>query len=92
MKRAVLEHFKNGRGALIQTEKFVRFVASDLDHIMAIPGTAPIKVELVNSPERLGDEFENFFDYAICKLKNEFALYPKIDPFLRVACRFCRIC
>jgi len=30
--------------------------------------------QLIKSPMALGEEFGEFFDYAICKLKNEFAL------------------
>jgi hypothetical protein len=52
---------------------FVRFVASDADHYRAVPdGTHEIKSSKFS--ERLGDGFEEFIDYAVCKLKNEFAL------------------
>jgi hypothetical protein len=41
-----------------------------------------MKLELVNSSARLGDEFKEFINYAICKLKNEFALPLRGDSIL----------
>ena len=48
------------------------------------PRTALIKSTCSNSPGWLGERFKEFFDYAICKLKNEFANRPCLDSFLFV--------
>ena len=70
MKRAVLEHFKMGEARLYKLFECVRFGASTLDG-RSRNGTH--EIEDLESSERLGERFEEFFDYAICKLKDEFA-------------------
>ena len=39
------------------------------------------QIEDLESSKRLGDGFEEFVDYAICKLKNEFADLPTLNSF-----------
>jgi hypothetical protein len=48
---------------------------------MVVSEVAFMKSRVRNFSERLGDGFEEFIDYAICKLKNEFALYPRKNFF-----------
>jgi hypothetical protein len=56
-------HVASGNVALVQAPQTIHGRFRDGTH----------EIEESESSERLGDEFEEFVDYAICKLKNEFA-------------------
>jgi hypothetical protein len=48
--------------ALIRCIQQLRFGASTIDHSSAVPGTAIIKSISLESPEGLGERFEEFFN------------------------------
>jgi hypothetical protein len=70
MKRAVLEHFKNGRGALIQTLRVRALCRKRRRQHDGRSWNGRHKIEDLKASERLGDQFEKFIDYAICVVTN----------------------
>jgi hypothetical protein len=79
---------KNWSCALTQTLQVRALCRRRRRPFMAVPGTTLIKLELVNSSERLGDEFEKFIDIRnmqtqkwVCALTQK-QLYPRWERFL----------
>ena len=59
-----------GEARLYKLSELVHFGANTVDD-RSRNGTH--EIEDLEFSERLGEGFEEFFDYAICKLKDEFA-------------------